>query len=93
MYLYVIDLLEPLEFSLLDATISVRALRALLSGYFLSQLSTQGALRAHSVISHVHSKLLTPLYSMQVAQFSAIFTIPKYPCSIPKHVMNNAIQF
>ena len=31
MYPYVIDLLEPLELSLLDVTTSMRALRALLS--------------------------------------------------------------
>lgn len=49
--------------------------------------STQGA------FSNVHPKLLTPLYSVQIARFSAIFTSPKYPCSIPEHIMNDTSQF
>lgn len=51
-----------------------------------------GGLRAHSVISHVHSELLISLDSVQVVWFSIICTVLRYPCLTLGPVLNNTSQ-
>lgn len=97
MSLYVIDFLEPQEFSPFGCHHFCEGAQGLAQWVFSVtaeySVSTQGLLRAHSGHIHVHPELLTPLYSVQVAWFSAIFTIPKCPRSIPEHIMKKASQF
>ena len=43
-------------------------------------------------MTYVHPELLTPLYSVQVVWFSAIFTSSKYPHSILEPILNDTSQ-
>ena len=96
LYAYELDFLLPLELSpsgyhhFYEGAQGVA--QWVLSATAEYSVSTQGLLRARSVISHMHPELLTPLYSVQVVWFSAFFTILKYPRLILKPILNDTSQ-